>query len=218
VLSAPLVFDLPKSAVGAGMLEGSTPNAVAAGNRVTVTGPFAPGRTVVQFAYSIPLGRDEITVAQKMPAQLTQVSIVVQKIGAMQISSPQLAEHREMSADGHSYIVGQGGAVRAGDTLALTLTGIPHRPSWPRNTALALAAVILSAGLWSAVRGRPAAGEADRKRRMQVERDKLFSQLASLEAQRRKGTIGPEAYASKREALVGALEDLFAGLERETAA
>ena len=216
--AAPLVFELPKAAVGAGMLEGSTPNAVAAGNRVTVSGPFAPGTTVVQFAYSIPLGSDEITVAQKMPAQLSQVSVIAQKIGAMQISSPQLAEHRDMTADGQTYIVGQGGAVRAGDVVSLTLTGVPHRPAWPRNIALALAAVILAAGCWGAVRGRQAVGDRDRKRRLQIERDKLFAQLASLETQRRKGTIDGDAYAARREALVSALEDLYIGLEQEAVA
>ena len=39
------------------MMEGSTPNAIAAGSKVSVNGPFAPGNTPVQFAYSIPLGQ-----------------------------------------------------------------------------------------------------------------------------------------------------------------
>src|SRR5260221_6972758 len=45
--SGPLVFELPNGAGGAGMLEGSAPNGVAAGTRGTVTGPFAPGNTLV---------------------------------------------------------------------------------------------------------------------------------------------------------------------------
>ena len=62
----PLVFELPNGAGGAGMLEGSAPNGVAAGSRVTVTGPFAPGNTMIQFAYAVPLGSDEITLVQKV--------------------------------------------------------------------------------------------------------------------------------------------------------
>jgi hypothetical protein len=52
---------------------------------------------------------------------------------------------------------------------------------------------------------------------LNARRDKLFSELASLDAQRRKGTIEAGAYASRREQLVSALEDLYAGLEREVA-
>jgi hypothetical protein len=214
----PLVFELPANAVGVGMLEGSTPNGVAAGNRVTVNGPFAPGNTIVQFAYSIPLGSGEITVAEKMPAQLTQVSVVAQRLGGMELSSPQLAEHREMTAEGQNYIVGQGGAVRAGDSVSLTISGLPHRSVWPRNTALALATLIIATGVWSALRGRQAAGEVARKRTLQVERDKLFAQLASLEKQRRSGAVDAQSYASRREALVSALEDLYAGLDVESVA
>lgn len=213
----PLVFELPKGAGGAGVLEGSAPNAVAAGNRVTVTGPFAPGNTMVQFAYSVPLGSDEITLAQRLPAQMTQVSVLAQKVGGMQLSSPQVTERREMSSEGQNYIVGQGGAVRAGDTVTLTLSGLPHRAAWPKNVALLLAAVILAAGAWGAARGSATPQQSARRGRLHARRDKLFSDLAALDAQRRKGTVEALVYASRREQLVTALEDLYAGLDREVA-
>ncbi len=209
----PIVFRLPKEAVGAGMLEGSTPNAVAAGGKVTVSGPFAPGNTVVQFAYSIPLGSEEITVAQTMPAQLQQLAVVAQKLGGMQLTSPQLTGKREMSADGQTFIVGQGGGVRAGDTISLTLTGLPHRPSWPKNLALTLAAIVLAGGAWSATRGGKGPDEDARRRQLHGNRDKLFSDLASLEAERRRGAIDAPGYASRRADLVTELEGLYAQLE-----
>jgi len=161
---APLVFELPKDAVGAGLLEGSSQNAVAAGNKVTVNGPFAPGTTTVQFAYSIPLGGETITIDQRMPAQLTQIAVVAQKTPGMELSSPQLKEHRDMAAEGQTYIVGQGGGIRAGDSVTLTLSGLPHRVTWPRNIALALAAAILGAGAWGAAGGPKTARRADRRR------------------------------------------------------
>ncbi len=209
----PVVFQLPDGAAGAGMLEGSTPGAVAAGGKVTVTGPFAPGNTPVQFAYSIPLGSEEITVAQKMPAALPQVAVVVEKIGGMRLTSPQLNGQREMSANGQTFVVGQGGAIRAGDTLTLTLSALPHRPSWPAYLALTLAAVVLAGGAWSATRGRTAPDEDARRRQLHGDRDKLFAELASLEAQRRKGTIDAPAYASRRADLVAELEGLYAQIE-----
>ena len=216
-IGGPLVFQLPKDAVGAGLLEGSTKGAVAAGGKVTVTGPFAPGNTPVQFAYSIPLGDEEITVAQKMPAQLPALAVVVQKVGRMRVASPQLSGQREMSADGQTFFVGQGGAIRAGETLSLTLSGLPHRPSWPKHLALALAAASLGGGAWSAARRRTAPDEDARRRQLHGDRDQLFSALASLEAQRRKGTVDAPTYAARREQIVTALEDLYAGLEHGAA-
>jgi len=217
-IDRPLVFEVPAGAGGAGMLEGSAPNGVAAGNRVTVTGPFPPGNTMIQFAYSVPLGSEEITLAQRVPLQMMQVSVVAQKIGGMQLSSPQLSEKREMQADGQIFLVGQGGAVRAGDTITLTLTGLPHRAAWPRNVALLLAGVILAAGAWGASRGGATAKQTAHRGQLHARRDKLFSELAALDTQRRQGTVDARVYASRREQLVTALEDLYVGLDRETAA
>ena len=211
--AAPLVLDLPAGAGAAGMLEGSAPNAVAAGKRVTITGPFAPGNTLVQFGYSVPLGSNEITLAQSLPAPMTQVSVLAQKIGGMQLSSPQLSERREMAADGQTYIVGQGGALKAGDTLTLTLSGLPHRAVWPRNVALLISGVILLAGAWGATRGSATPDQKERRGHLNARRDKLFSELANLEAARRKGAIEAPAYAARRADLVTDLEDLYAELE-----
>lgn len=212
----PLVFQLPKAAVGAGMLEGSTPKAVAGGNKVTVTGPFPPGNTSVQFAYSIPLGDESITIEQKMPVQMTELAVVAQKVGDMRLTSPQISGQRDMPADGQNYIVAQGGAVKAGNTVSLTLSGLPHRPSWPKNLALLLAGVILVGGAWAATRASRKPDVAAHRKRLHSQRERLFSELAALEKQRARG-MNPDDYAARRAALISALEDLYAGLEREVA-
>jgi hypothetical protein len=214
--AAPLVIELPKDAVGLGMMEGSSPSATAAGRKVIINGPFAPGMTVVQFGYSIPLGPDTVAIEEKLPIALPQLSLVVQKIGAMQLTSPQVGQRREMAADGGTYIVGQGGAIPAGGVLSLSLSGLPSRPSWPRNITVSLAVIILAAGAYAAIRRSPAA-ESPSRRNLHGRREKLFADLASLEAQRRKGSIDPDTYVGRRETLVTALEDLYRGLDREVA-
>ena len=213
---SPMVFNLPAGAVGVGLLEASSKSAVAAGGKVTVNGPFAPGNTLVQFAYSLPLGSDTMTIEQNLPAPLPQVVIVVQKFGAMQLASPQTSERREMNAEGGTYIVAQGGAVPPGQPLSLTISGLPSRPSWPRAVAVALAGVVLAAGAYGAWR-RPRTGGQPLVKNLQSRREALFSELAALEGQRRKGSIDAETYASRRESLVTALEELYRGLEREVA-
>jgi hypothetical protein len=213
--AAPLVFELPKAAVGAGLMEGSSPSATLAGSKVIVNGPFVPGNTVVQFGYSMPLGDETIEIAEKLPIDLPQLSLVAQKVGSMQLTSPQVSQRREMQADGNTYIVAQGGAMKAGETLSLTLSGLPSRPLWPRNIAVTLAVVILAIGAYAASR-LPKAGEPAR-RNLHGRRESLFAELATLEAQRRKGSIDAATYDGRRESLVTALEDLYRGLDREVA-
>jgi len=65
---AAFAFDLPTDAQGAGVMEGSTPNAKVAGRRVTVDGPFAPGHTFLQVGASIPVdGRAPLRFRRPFP-------------------------------------------------------------------------------------------------------------------------------------------------------
>jgi hypothetical protein len=211
----PLVFDLPPGATGAGVLEGSAPNAAVANGRVTVKGPFAAGNTMIQFAYSLGFGSDSLTIRQKVPVPLMQVSLIVQKIGSVQVASPQLAKQREMSAEGQSYIVGQGPALNAGDAVSVTLTGLPHHAVWPRNLALALASIVLVGGVWGATRRRSA--ETVRGADLRTRREKLFVELTALEEERQRGGIQEATYAARRGRLMKALEGVYAALDHGTA-
>ena len=90
---------------------------------LTITGPFAPGKTVAQVGFSLPQAGSAITIEQKWPAPLAQVFVGVEKIGDMKVSSPQLTDTREMNSEGQNFIMGTGGRLNAGDTLVLH----PHR-------------------------------------------------------------------------------------------
>ena len=214
----PIVFDLPAPAVGAGLLEGTTKQASLSGKRVIVTGPFAPGSTVVQYGYSLPISGGSLTVEQVMPLPLGQVSVLVQKVGDMELESPQVAEHRDMPLQGETFIVGKGPAVPAGRVIRFSLSGLPHQPVWPRNVALGAAGAILAAGVWAS-RRRASANPAaqDRRQRLDARRDRLFAELTSIEEQHRENTIDPERYAARRGELLASLERVYAQLDDEAA-
>jgi len=149
-IGGPLVFDLPKEARGATVLEGSSKQATANGPRIRVTGPFAPGVTAVQAAYELPYSGPVARIEQKMPAALQQVTIVVQQIGGLSISSPQIQSKRDVVDQGQALILAQGPGLAAGQTLSLEISGLPHHSTWPRTLALSLASVIAAAGIWGA--------------------------------------------------------------------
>jgi len=158
-IGGPLIFELPREARGAAVLEDSTPKATASGPRITVLGPFSPGVTQVLAAYELPYNGATATLTQRWPVQLEQVTVLVQQIGGLSIASPQLGATRDINDQGQALIVGTGPGLSAGQALTLEISGLPHHALWPRNLALALAGVIVATGLWGAF-GRPHARTA----------------------------------------------------------
>ncbi len=154
-IGGPLVFDLPREARSATILQDSSPQASANGPRIIVTGPFAPGATLVQAAYELPYPRGRLRIDQVMPANLAQFNVLVQQSGGVQMSSPQFTTQRDASSQGETVIIGNGGPIPAGQAFTLEISGLPYRAEWPRQMALGLAGVIVIAGLWGAVTARP---------------------------------------------------------------
>jgi hypothetical protein len=211
----PFVFDMPSGAVGTAMMDGSSPQASVKGLRVTVLGPFAPGHTFVQVASVLPAEDGSIDIAQTMPANLAHLAVIVKKLGGeTTVRGSLLKEQREMPADGEVYIAATGGAVPAGQPIQLTVDGVPHHSQAPRRIALALAAGVALAGAWFATRtpGDAPAQAAERKRLI-ARREKLFSELARLEQDRRGGRVDDRRYVSRREELLTSLESIYNALD-----
>ncbi len=215
----PFTIELPEGAEGATIMQGSSPQGSVAGRDLTVAGPFAPGQTQVQVAFSLPYSTGKVRIAQPLPVPLTQVAVLVEKIGEMQIESPQIVQHREVRAEPDTYIVGQGPGLPAGSTLTLTISGLPHAPLWPRNVGLALALLLVGGGLVAAMRpGRSVAASEAKRQKLDARREKLFAELAAVETQHSAGAVDDERYAARRRDLVRALERVYAEMDEDAAA
>jgi hypothetical protein len=212
---SPFVFELPDGASGSAIMDGSSPQASVKGLRVTVAGPFAPGHTFVQVATSLPAEDGSIGIAQRLPANLDQLAVIVKKLGGeTTLKSPQLKEQREMPADGDVFIAATGGPVTAGQVIQLTVDGIPHHSQAPRRVALALAVCVVLVGVWFAVRPTgDASAQAGERKRLIARREKLFNELARLDQDRRNGRSDERRAAARREELMSALEQIYNALE-----
>jgi hypothetical protein len=208
----PVVFESSSNGGTVTVLNGSSPRAAAEGRRVVVTGPFPPGPTLVQFGYSVPYSGPNVTVEQRMPVALNQVTVMAQKVGDMRLASPHLARHREMSAQGATYIVGQGPGVQPGGAVSFSFSGLPYAPTWPRNVALALATVILAGGAWSSFRRRDA-DSGDGREALEARRDRLFSELTAIEQRHRAGGMDAADHSERRRQLITELESVYAALD-----
>jgi hypothetical protein len=215
---APFAFDMPDGATGTTIMDGSSPQASVKGTRVTVAGPFAPGHTFVQVAASLPAEDGSIEIAQKLPANLEELAVIVKKVGGTTLKSPQLREQREMPAQGEMFIAGTGGAVEAGRPIQLTVDGVPHHSQAPRRVALLLAAIVVLAGAWYASRSpADATTQGAERKRLIARREKLLGELARLEQDRRSGRTDDRRSATRREELVSSLEQVYSALDTQEA-
>ncbi len=215
VKTSPLVFELPPSAENATVLEGSARNAVAKGRTITATGPFAPGVTSVEMAYSLPPG-ERASIRLPLPAPLVQVAVMVEKVGAMVVSSPQLTDLRENSDGGKQFVVGTGPALAAGSVLSVDITGLPHRATWPQYAALALGLAALAGGAWGAARTGGRSADSLARAELEKRREAAFTALLRIEQRSASGRPEDAATAERRAELKAELERIYGELDTES--
>jgi hypothetical protein len=211
-IGGPLVVELPKAALGASTLEGSSPSAVVSNGRLVVTGPFASGTTAVQVGFRLRYSSDELTLTQAWPAALQRVIVGVERVDGVKVSSPQFSATNEVpTGDGTIFILGNGPALPANSTTVVTLSGLPFHSRTPRDVALALALGIVALGVWLSTSGRT--GRVEARESLVARRNTLLGQLAQLESKRRAGTVDPASYATRRQRLVSELERIYGELD-----
>jgi hypothetical protein len=214
MLAEPVVFDLPAGVRSATILQGSSPQATAEGPQVLVRGPFQPGSTLVQFAYRMPYDRGTLAIDQPVPIALEQLMVVVEQEGGIGIESPQLANTREVTAEGQRYILANGPGVSAGDRVQLTLSGLPYHSRLPTYIALGLAVAILGVGGWAAFIGGRRISGGDARRRLEARRESLFGELVRLDELSVRDEVDASHYRKRRADLVAELESVYALLDQ----
>jgi hypothetical protein len=164
----------------------------------------------------MPSGSGSIDVTQTFPANIEQLAVIVKKVGNTTLSSRQVANQREMPAEGETYIAAMGGAIQAGQPIALTVSGFPHHNSMPRTIALVLAVVIVGIGAWAArgTGGSDANAAVAERKQLIARREKLFADLLRLESDRTAKRGDERKYAARREQIIAALEQVYGALDR----
>ena len=208
-----VVVNMPSGAASATVLKGA-PQAVALGDHVSITGPFASGQTEVQIAFQMPVSSADVTFEQTFPLAVPGTRRADEEDWRhLQCPSPQLPNVQERVFERERYILAQGPTLPAGAALAMTVSGLPHHSAWPRRIALTLTIMMVGAGLLAARRRRAAA--KPRGSSSSAENGKRLKELVRLEQQRRSGTIDAEKYAERRPALMTQLERMYRDLDAE---
>ena len=205
----PLIIDLPEGAGGAAVLEGSSPSATVSGDRLTVTGPFAPGVTSVQIGFQLRHDSPSLTVQQTWPIPMQQLTVAMEKVGSASMQSPQFSTVGEVKAEtGTPFLLASGPAVPAGGTVTIQLSNLPAHHPMPRYVALTLVAAIIACGGWLAFGARN--GAKDPRPQLIARRKALLAELAALETRRRAGSAVDDM---RRQRLLAELEHIYGELD-----
>jgi hypothetical protein len=211
-IGGPLILQLPTGAGGAATMEGSSPSATVNGDVVTIQGPFAPGTTSVQVAFALNYTSSDIDLEQTWPVALEQVTVGIERLGAVGITSPQFSDTRDVRAgDGTPFMIANGPGLPAGGTLTLHLTDLPVHSPVPRYMTLTLAGALLAFGTWLAFGRRLSDDEVQKK--LAHRRDTLLGELAQLEERRRHGTLDARQHA-RHQKLLAELEQIYGELDQ----
>jgi hypothetical protein len=210
-IGGPLTIELPTGAAGAATMEGSSPSASVNGDVVTVQGPFAPGTTAVQVGFVLDVATADATIEQKWPVPLEQVTVGIERVAGVNMTSPQFARSRDVQAgDGTPYLLAEGPPIAAGGTLTLQLTGLPAHSRMPLYVGLGIAFTVLAIGGWFAFAARD---DGDLRRRLTQRRDSLLGELARLEERRRRDGLDART-AARQQKLLTELEQIYGELDQ----
>ena len=214
-IGGPLILQLPTGAAGAANMEGSSPTASVSGDVVTVQGPFAPGNTAVQIGFVLNYNTPEVTIVQRWPVPIEQVTVGIERVGALAMTSPQFASTRDVQAeDGTPYLLANGPALPAGGTLEVQLANLPVHSRTPMYVGLGLAAAVLAFGAWLGFAGRGRSKDQDVRARLVQRRDSLLAELARLEARRKAEGLDAKG-AARQQRLLTELEQIYGELDEE---
>jgi hypothetical protein len=210
-IGGPLVIRLPRGAGGAATMEDSTPAATVSGDIVTVQGPFAAGTTPVSVAFVLAYDRPDITIEQAWPAALEQVTVAIERVGSVGMTSPQFAASRDVTTnDGTTYLLANGPSLAANSPLTVHLSNLPVHSRTPVYVGVGLALAVLAFGAWLAFGSR--GKDEELRRRLVRRRDTLLGELARIEERRQREALDAKSSA-RRQRLLGELEQIYGELD-----
>ncbi len=201
--------------------EGGVANVDASPDGYVLRGTFKPGRTPIGFRFQVPLENDESqTVSIAMPPHVAQARVITEASKQMELSvegAP--AARRTRNRDGQAVLVTEKVA-KPGEkglpVLAVTLRGLPTKGPG-RFIAVALAAMMIAVGALYVGTKRDGKLDDEQREDLVEAREALLRELVALERVYRKGEVGPKSYQRVRGAMLDALAQVVAQLERGAA-
>ncbi len=205
-----LVLPLPANARGP-----SVPNDM--GRQITVEpdrgvvwkGIIPPGQHDAVVRFFLPSEHGVVDFAMPAPLGVFSGSLAIENVPGLDIRMPSgKPPEVRRGEDGREFLTLHDLGVKAGDTLAFTVTGLPVEAAgdrWARLLVGLLVALLLGVALAASVWPRAPGDEPVARDSLEKRRDHLYDELVVLERRRAAGKIEPERFDLQRKELVAKL-------------
>jgi hypothetical protein len=173
-----LRFGAPESGTRLAALPGSA--------GLGVLGPLAPGETVIEVRYRMPVGEGPFRLARRFAARVPLLSVYLADTGNLRVDSDRLHRRRSARTPDRSYIHLEAFELAPGEEATLSVVALPPKRALPRAGTVAfvaLAAGLAAFTLAAPLRGRRSAAPEtpEAETAAEVEREALELALADLE-------------------------------------
>jgi hypothetical protein len=100
--------------------------------------------------------------------------------------------------------------------LSVDISGLPHRPAWPRYAAMALGLMVLAGGAWGASRTGGHSAAAVARAELEKRREAAFTELLRIERRATPGQPEDARTGGRRAELKAELERIYGELDEES--
>jgi hypothetical protein len=179
---------------------------------VGVTGPIAPPGRTVEFGYFLPASGAELVHTQKTSVKIDAYSVAAYERPGLSISGPGLSptEVRTIQHGNNEKVLVAFSKtpIPAGDSFTFTVGGLPAPSARGALGVTIVGGLFALAAIVAGERWRRGARRKGERHVLEQDRERLFGELVSLENGRGEGTLGEQAYRTRRGQLVSELESV----------
>lgn len=211
------IVPLPKGFKGVVVAEGDQEMvATDPGEGFRIVRPIPPGGTQFHGGFSLPLDGDTVHWAMDLPYGAIESSLKVLKTPDMKIDAPLRVDSTVAEGFGPIYAL-EGIRIMPRQSMVMTLSGLPHAPSWrvwiPRVLGLVVIAMIVTGIAFALSRpAKAAAGSAadEARARREARREALLELLVELEREAHaNGGVLDDKQKRRRDTMITELEALW---------
>ena len=221
-----LLIPLPKGFTGAAVADEMTSRVRVDGDHGFVwKGAFPPGQRSFRTSFALPVENGSVEFEMPLPFGTIDSHLFFEDLPGMELNVPNSAKRETMERGGKAFVMLKQISIRPGQSLVLSVRGLPQKPSWKRSMPLVVGVGVLSLLLWGFAAiflhgsrrgglhpGSRAFLENKREellRELVLVDDKLAKQTTSKK--KKKGAV--KELSKQRKELLASLESVYSQLE-----
>lgn len=193
----------------------------AAEDRQTIraTRPLAPGTSAVSGAYILDTQRGTASYKRRFPVEVEVLRVILEEAPNLKLVSNIEATRRNRDLNGIKFAIWDFATIPANQEVSIEVSGIPYKPTWPKNLTLALAVLIVLWAGWAIRSGQVPGGEKSgvlTPLSASARKDRILRAIEILDRDLEQEKLSENRYRRRHEDLTKQLAVVLRELDLET--